>query len=368
MLSVIDRYLLRALVTNYVIALGVMLSLYVTLDMFVNMDEFTEQGYPMLTVIGNIISYYWPNLFLYFSQLSGVITLFACMAAIARMRRLNELTAVLASGVSLYRIAGPIVGFGIGTTALLVLDTEWIIPSVAHLLAREHDEADGEGTYEVLFLPDRDRALLSAVAFHPTRRDLQHMLVLRRDESGAVVETIEADRAVWEAPAGVQATGRWHLERGRRLLLVEQQGDTLGPGTDIQDELIEYYESDLGPEHIQLRQAEGWLRYLSLSQLKAQEQAGISDRTPIAQAKHTRIAAPIISMVLVLLGLPFFLNRSPTSLLGDTGKCMIACGLCYVTNFVAQSVRTETDSAFAAFVPVFIFATLAVVLIDRIRT
>ena len=36
--------------------LGVMLSLYVTLDMFVNMDEFTEQDYPILTTVGNIVT------------------------------------------------------------------------------------------------------------------------------------------------------------------------------------------------------------------------------------------------------------------------------------------------------------------------
>ena len=43
MLTVLDRYLLRSLLVNYLIGLGVMLSLYVVLDMFVNMDEFTEQ-------------------------------------------------------------------------------------------------------------------------------------------------------------------------------------------------------------------------------------------------------------------------------------------------------------------------------------
>ena len=96
MFSIIDRYVLKALLANYLIGLGVMMSLYVTLDMFVNMDEFTEQGYPIPTVIRNIISYYWPSLFLYFAQLSGIITLFAAMATIARMRKLNEITAVLA--------------------------------------------------------------------------------------------------------------------------------------------------------------------------------------------------------------------------------------------------------------------------------
>ena len=140
MLTILDRYILRALLINYGIALAVMVSLYVVLDLFVNMDEFTEQGYALPTVIRNIVDYYAPNLLLYFAQLSGVITLFACLASLARMRKFNELTAVLASGVSLHRVAAPIITFGLVSTALLVIDSEWLIPAVAHRLARDRDD------------------------------------------------------------------------------------------------------------------------------------------------------------------------------------------------------------------------------------
>lgn len=378
MLTVLDRYILRSLLINYLIALGTMISLYVALDMFVNMDEFTEQGYPLPTVIGNIVSYYWPNLFLYFAQLSGVITLFACMTTIARMRKLNELTALLASGVSLYRIAAPVIVFGIAMTALLVADTEWLIPAVAHKLARDHDDADGKRAFEVLFLRDRGGALLSAGQFHPTRRDLRRLLVLTRDETGSVVETVEADRATWEPPDVLRPFGRWRLERGRQTTRVRtataMEQSSLGPREDKVVSYPSYYESDLSPEAIQLRQSEGWIRFLSLRQLSELEHRRQSnllpsaDRWRIVQTKHTRRAAPIVSMVLLLLGLPFFLDRSPGNVLSDAGKCMISCGLCYSSTFVVQNIRPESGSALFAWIPIFVFGTLAVVLIDRIRT
>ncbi len=368
LLTIIDRYLLRSLVTQYVIALAIMISLYVVLDMFVNMDEFTEHGHPTLTVVGNIISYYWPNVFLYFGQLSGVITLFACMAVLARMRRLNELTAILSSGVSLYRVAAPIVVFGLATTTLLIIDTEWVVPSVAHLLARDHDDADGRRACEVLFLKDRDGALLSAGGLHPTTRDLRRLLVLTRDENGKIVRTLEADRAVWEPPDLRRPAGRWRLERGRQRTRVTVDGATLGPRGGVQESYPVYYESDLGPEEILQRQAEGWISYLSLSQLQELERAGTADQATILQTRHARIAAPLVSMVLLLLGLPFFLDRSPANVLSDTGKCMIACGLCYVTAFVAQSIRADTLSAWPAWVPIFVFAPITAGLIARVRT
>jgi lipopolysaccharide export LptBFGC system permease protein LptF len=368
MFSVIDRYILRALLVNYLIALGVMLALLAVLDMLLNMDEFTEQGYPLTTVIGNIVSYYVPNLALYFAQLSSVIALFACAATVARMRKLNELTAVLASGVSLYRIARPVLLFGVAVTALLVADTEMVIPSIAHLLARDHDDVDGQRTYEVLFLQDRQDALLSAGKFDPRTSDLTRLLVLSRDAEGGVLSTLEADRATWEPQDLLHPSGRWRLDRARMTTRVRGEGVGFGPREDKPVTHPTHYESDLSPEAIQVRQSEGWIRFLSLSQLQALQKAGAGDAVSIAQTVHARKTAPIVGLVLMVLGLPFFLDRSPANILSDAGKCTVVCGLCYVATFVIQTLRPATVSAFPSWIPIFVFGTLAVVLIDRVRT
>jgi len=368
MLTVLDRYLLRALAINYLIAVAVMLCLYIVLDMFVNMDEFTEKGLPAMAVIGNIFDYYWPNLFLYFSQLSGVITSFACLAVLGRMRKQNELTAVMASGVSLYRVARPILAFGIIATTLLVIDTEVIIPSVAHKLSRDHDDVEGNRAYEVLFLRDRDGALLSARRFHPLHRDLERLLVLMRDESGDIASTLEADRATWEPPTETRPHGRWRLERGKEITRIVHSNSGLGPREDQVVSFPAYYESDLSPEAIQVRQSAGWLRYLSLTQLRELDEAESADHTAILQVRHSRITAPIISLLLLLLGLPFFLDRAPANMLGDAGKCMITCGACYFVAFIAQSVHAGGGSALPSWIPIFIFGTVAMVLLDRVKT
>ena len=194
-MNLLDRYILRSLVVNYAIALAVMISLYVVLDLFVNMDEFTEGEASAGAVLAAMLSYYGNNLFLYFAQLSGVITLFACLASIARMRRQNEMTAILASGVSLYRVAAPVVAFGLFAGALWVIDTELLIPSVGHKLARSHDDVLGRKTYGVWFLEDRDNALLSAQQFDPATETMKRMLVMYRGDSGAMSHVVQAEQA-----------------------------------------------------------------------------------------------------------------------------------------------------------------------------
>lgn len=368
MISLLDRYLLRSLLANYIIAVAVMLSLYVVLDMFVNMDEFTEQGYPALTVLSNMVDYYAPNLLLYYAQLSGVITLFACAAVLARMRKLNELTAILASGVSLFRVARPVFVFAVFITGVLIVDTEVLIPRVAHKLARDHDDADGKRAYEVWFLRDRGGASLSAGKFNPTTRDLERLLVLFRDENGSVVKTLEADRATWEPPGEVRPTGRWKLERGKLVTRRVRQAGSLGPREDLTTTYPLYYESDLSPEAIEVRQSSGWIKFLSLSQLRKLDQAGTVDRRTIAKMRHTRFVTPVVGLLLLLLGLPFFLDRSPADVVRDAGRCMLVCGLCYVVAFVGQSINPGGGSALPAWIPIFVFGPIGIVLLDRVRT
>jgi lipopolysaccharide export system permease protein len=367
-MSVLDRYILRSLLVNYVIGLLVMISLYIVLDMFVNMDEFTEHGRSLLQVLGDIINYYAPNVFLYFDQLSSVIALFACMATIARMRGQNEMTALLSSGVSLYRVAVPVVCFGLATTGVAILNTEVFIPSVAHLLARNHDDLGGERAFAVLFLRDRNNALLSAAQYDPDAQVLEGLLVLTRDEAGNVVQALQADRATWEEPEVIRPVGRWKLQRSVQATRVQRDGETLAPTEETIKTHPRYYESDLSPRDIQLRQAESWVQHLSLAQLRELRKRQDTNVFAIIRTKHERMTKPIIGIVLLLLGLPFFLDRSPGSLLSDAAKCMVATGLCYVTAFLSQSITPGASSAWPFWIPIFVFGVVATVLIDRIRT
>ncbi|MFH0983530.1 MAG: LptF/LptG family permease [Planctomycetota bacterium] len=368
-MTILDRYILRSLVVNYLIALAVMISLYVVLDLFVNMDEFTESSGSTATTVAGIFSYYGNNLFLYFAQLSGVITLFACLAAVARMRRQNEMTAILASGVSLYRVAAPVLAFGLLTGTLWFVDTELVIPAVAHKLARRHDDALGRRTYGVWFLKDRNNALLSAQKFDPSAQTMKRMLVMYPDESGNVEHVLEAEEARWKPEARYAAGGIWELQRG--LVRTRRAGDEprLGPQDDVQEEPVRFYESDLTPEAIQLRQSSQWVQYLSSAQLARLVDKGELDPARIQHIKHNRFATPIVNLILLLLGLPFMLGAIAGDILSDGARCLAVCGACFLLSFAGQNLAVEGSlAALPSWLPIFLFTPAAVVLLDRIKT
>jgi lipopolysaccharide export system permease protein len=367
-MMVFDRYILRSLLANYLIALGVMMSLYMMLDLFFNIDEFTETTQSVWQTVADVGSYYGAHAFLYFAQLSGVITLFACMATLARMRKANELTAMLASGVSLYRVAVPVVAFGVVASLFWYVDVEVMIPSVSHRLARQHDDASGRQSRGIWFVNDGDHNLLSAISFVPATREIEHLLVMHRDPDGTITKVTEAKRAVWETVPGHRTGGVWRLEGGIEKVRVIA-GSGVGPRERMEDTPVSVYESELDPDTIELRQSQQWLGFLSSARLTelADREPALEDR--VRGVQHARFATPLVHVLLLFLGLPFFLSREPSNMTRDAGLCVIVCGLCFLLAFAGQNfVRPSSLSALPAWLPLIVFTPVGVVLIDRIRT
>ena len=364
MLSIIDRYVIRSFVVNYLISLSVLIGLYVIVDLFVNLDEFTERDIPTVDILTNICSYYGYNLFLYFSQLSGVITLVAASFTLARMQRSNELTAILASGTSLYRVAAPIVGVGLLLNMLWVANQELVLPQIAHKLARPHDDVEGRETYGVWFLDDRDNALVSAVEFFPRSLRMKRVVIMRRDVQNMVTGIIMADWARWNDKRRL-----WELDRGILIGASDEEDSSFGQDEELGKNLVATYESDLTPKEIMLRQAAQWIDFMGIRQLIALEKREASRAWIIAQAKHARFTNPFTSMILLLIGLPFFLSRVPRNVLVSAALSLGVCSSCFVFNFIAQNLVSESlNPALPAWTPLILFGPVAVVLLDRIKT
>ncbi|MBV8780046.1 MAG: hypothetical protein JO353_01500, partial [Phycisphaerae bacterium] len=75
-MKILDRYVLRSFLVNYIIALAVLLGLYIVLDMVFNFDELvdvrgtTAQGAAgVVQIIRGIVDFYFYQSFLIFAHL-----------------------------------------------------------------------------------------------------------------------------------------------------------------------------------------------------------------------------------------------------------------------------------------------------------
>jgi lipopolysaccharide export system permease protein len=347
----------------------VMISLYVILDLFVNLDEFTEGGKPVGAVAMSVVSYYSYNLPLYFSQLSGVITLFAACGTFARLQRQNEVTAVLASGTSLYRLATPIILAAVGMNGLLVLDQEVLLPSIAPKLVRARDDVEGARVYDLWFVRDGQNRLVSALQFSPGKQKMSGMIImeLKTDEKGSsqLGDVITADWATWN-----EKERGWDLLRGVRISMISDEAGILSAQHELKRTPVKFYTTDLTPAEFKLRQTAQWMQFLSVRQLNQLAKRGDVGPRQIAQIRHTRFTQPINNMILLLLGVSFFMNRLPRGVLTQGSQALAVCSLSFLIAFAGQQIAGSAamSPALPAWLPIFLFGPIAVLLLDNVKT
>lgn len=362
-MKTLDRYILRAFFVNYLIALSVMIGVYVVIDLFFNLDEFTKDSQqPVAVTVRNILDYYGHNMLMYFAQLAGVITVVAACCTLGRMHRANELTAVLASGTSLHRVALPVILAGLAMNLAWLVDQELLVPRVADKLARPHSDIQGATVYPVWFLADRDNTLVSAREFHPGSGAIRGFIAMHRDARGRMTRIVRADAAHWDPERRV-----WSLTVGIEERLA---GDEVDAGGGPGRRSVNTYAGDITPEDVVIQQASAWTAFLSLADLSA-IQRRFADDIGFTKVKHTRITTPFVNMILLLLAIPFFLTRERVSLIVAGGRGLLVCGLCFVLAFMGQNAdfgQIISNPALPVWLPVLLFGPLAVLLLDGIRT
>ena len=363
-MKILDRYVAKNFLIGYAIAFCVLIGLRIIIDLFVNLDEFTERAdLGALVVAKNIFIFYCLNTTLYFRDFAGMITVVAAAFSLGRMVRQNELVAIMASGVSLKRVIGPIVLLALLLTGLLVINQELIIPPLSDKLVRSQSDIPGEESYDVWFIADAKGSLICSKRFDVKTSTLhQPTIIIRREIKPGIWEVtgrISAERAVYNTKAG-----KWDLIDGR----FTKRGSLRGP------QPIDSYASDIIPKDIPVRRRSMHIALLSWLQLRALAGQGTKDTAQLWAQMHFHITEPIINLVMLMVCLPILVCRDPKSM---KSAIMISFGTtvaCFVTTFVCKMLATEPvlfDKVMVelwAWLPVLIFLPIAVIELDLMKT
>ena len=215
-MKTLDRYIVRSYLTTALMFFLVFMSLRIVVDLFVNMDEFAElatkgKGMAFSQILGVIIQYYAANSLVYFIELGGIIVIASASFTLARFNHTNELTAMLASGVSLYRVVWPIIISAMLMAALIVVDQELIIPipGVRDVLVRSRDDPFSEKALNVELMTDSNQSTWYAKRYEAPAEIMFKPVVLLRGDSLRAVAKISAATA---RPDSFQGMAGWVFE------------------------------------------------------------------------------------------------------------------------------------------------------------
>jgi lipopolysaccharide export system permease protein len=376
-MKILDKYVAKNFLVGYAIAFGVLLGMRIVIDLFVGLDEFTENAnLGAVSVIKTIVIYYGLQSTLYFRDFAGMITVVAAAFSLGKMVRYNELTAIMASGVSLKRIIAPIIVLAVVLTGFLIIDQELIIPSLSSKLVRGKDAVPGKESYDVWFISDANGSLICAKKFDVESSTFDNLMVVTREK--------KTNSLIWE-PTGLLEAGKatydfksqaWLLTNGFFTPIPKLGSPQPGrQNASASRVTLSTYHTDLTPNDIPVRRKAEHKTLLSSMQLSqlASQGTQLKDLANLYSQKHFRITDPIMNIIMLLVCLPVLVCRDPKSMKSAITVSFAITAASLIISFVCRILATEDVFGriipdLWAWIPVFIFAPIAVYEIDSMKT
>ncbi len=98
-MNIIDRYLLRQFLQNFVICFVSLMGVYVIFDVFTNLEAFMgiAKGVALMKVLA---AFYGIRSLAFFDRFSALLVLMSAMFTMAWIQRHHEMTALMAAGIA----------------------------------------------------------------------------------------------------------------------------------------------------------------------------------------------------------------------------------------------------------------------------
>ncbi len=356
-MRLIDRYILRRFAANFIILFALLFLFAVGIDAIVNLDEFVkaarEHG-DMSTlrrtamILGMMLDFQGPRVFVFYAYLHGLVAIAAMGFTLAQMVRHRELVAILASGMSLHRLALPFAAAMLAVSLLQLANQELLLWRVAPLVIRDHADAGKPGVDEFpVPFTDDGRGLLQAPLFDPASQTLTTPTILVRDERGRTIRRITAEKGVWN-----EAERAWMLTGGIEM--------SLGAGSGA-DAAIERYPTELDPVALTIRHYAQFAAMLSLRQIRQMLQSEhVVDREALLRFRSMRFAGIAVNLCVLVMCLPCFLLREQASLLRQSLFCASLAVPAMIGAAIGMMLRLPGIPPVASvFLPALLLAPLA---------
>lgn len=367
-MKTIDRYIVRQFLLNFVILLAVFVLLVVVVDVAFNFDEFLKANRGRGVVMGflsTVIDYYGPMVPFLYVFFSGLIVVAAMGFTYAGLVRTGEINAIVSSGVSMHRIAMPIVVAGFVLNLLSIPNQEYVIPPLANKIIRGKSQVGSETVkpFEIYYAVDARKNLLSAGAFDAGKETLEDVAILERNEEGLARRRITAKQAVWDGNGK-----RWRLYGGigvqREMDVAELESDvTAAPHA------VEYFETSLSPAVLLAQREAFYPRLLSIQQLHQLSRNPVVDTASIRQIMWSRFSLLVMNLLVLVMGLPFFLLREPANMLLQGVKASVVCLGAWAAGLVMLQMGIgEMNPVMAAWLPVILYLPVSAFLLMTVKT
>jgi lipopolysaccharide export system permease protein len=372
-MRLLDRYLFRELITPLMFCLGGFLIFWISFDLFNELNELQDRKLHLLDVLEYAVAM-TPQVLV---TLLPVILLLALLHALTQHARHNEITAMRAAGLSLWRICTP--HFIVGALAGLALfaTSEFLVPRSAdwanHILSRHVQKPGDVATQDVYvhvgFNNPRTNRIWEIGEYHVStgetlrpeviwtlpdgsRRHLVASRAVFANHSWIFYDVIESTQANSSAPVTPLL---------RTNELARPDFDETPAAFENQIKIDNYKTMGVNMGDIPLSDI---LRYLQFHPHLPRTESGW-----LLTQLNERLAAPFTCLVVVLIAIPFGAASGRRNLFaGVAGSIFICFGFIVAQKFgIALGTSGQVPAWLAAWLPNLIFAGTGLALTLRTR-
>lgn len=418
-MTTLDRYIARQFLFNVVALMVLLFCFVVTVDVTLNLDRFMERAEKIEAQAAStraegagagaagvsttspapakpsavrkgvltallVFDLWWPRLLQLFNYTIGLCLVGAMGFTFTQLVRHREMVAVLAGGISLYRLLVPVFIVAGAMMALKTINQELVIsnPRVAPLLARDPGDAGNRdlANFRVQLVADGRGQVWFAGEFEPRTNVLSNVDIWRRNSSGVVTSRISADEARWHSNAGEPGKagggggGVWELVNPR-VSSMEMgrpgRADASGnPGSRA--EAPTRIETDLEPSTLLFKEFASYRQCLSwrqIGEMLGSPQLKADLREELQRIRWGRVSTMISSLLALAITMPFFLLREPKNMVVQSLKCAPVGIVSLVGGTLLAAMPIPgLPAGFAVFLPVLVLLPIAVAVLSGVRT
>jgi LPS export ABC transporter permease LptG/LPS export ABC transporter permease LptF len=356
----LDIYVLRGFWFFFMLVLVVFVALFILVTLFELLPDIVKNGVDTSIVVSYFV-YLLPQILYYVIPLT---VLLAILITLGTLTKTNEILAVKAGAVSLYRMAMPLLIMGLVLSAAIYFLQDFVLP-YANQRQDEYRNVIKDRAPQTYRDPQRkwlagsDDRIYHYNYFDPNQNLFGDLSVFSfKPDTFELTEWVFAARAAWQGSGWVFTDG-W-IRRPKR-----------DGGVDYQQfERMEIANLDV-PDYFkkEVRTA-AQMTYLELKRYVTDLQQSGFDVSNLLVEMNRKLSFPLVSFIMALIGIPFSFKTGRKGAFYGIGLC-VAVGIFYWSTFELFDKLggiNRLSPLIAAWFPNLIFGFSGVWLMLRVKT
>jgi lipopolysaccharide export system permease protein len=359
-MNLLDRYCARGFIKNVIIIIASFLLLYLIIDFFEKIRMFISNQ----ATVYQIMSFFSFSIPMILWQIMPAGILVASLVTFGSLSHDNEITAMKACGVSLYRTSAPIIFLAILFCLLSFLISEYLTPYTNEraknikLVEIQKKEAAGSFKQNRLWYRGKE-GVYNFKAFDSRTDSLKGITIYYLDKKFNLIKRVDAERGEWE-------NSRWKLYNAIKTNFSQEKFPELEALPTI---AVDLHETPDNFKTVQ-KDAEN-MGYFELRKYVREIQSEGYDAASYLTDMQGKLAFPLVNVIMAIIGISFAIHweKKGGKAWGIAAGIVIGLSYWLVFAFTISLGRAGTmPPLLAAWTANILFGLAAGILFFRIRT